>query len=247
MLNQTSVTEESVKQFDASLSPQTMTSPSNPQTSQQIKQQAHHQANQQSNQEQQYRASAYSILAALLSQVPETEVLKHVANFSQVAVDEDELLLAMSTLGLAAKSSDQSAIDDEYHDLFIGLGRGELVPYGSWYLTGFLMERPLSILRDDLKALGFERDEDVVEPEDHVAALCEVMSLLVTDGISNDDASSNDKSNAETQIIFFEKHINPWMDRFFNDLSEADSAVFYRAVGRFGSAFLNLEKQYLLA
>jgi TorA maturation chaperone TorD len=187
-----------------------------------------------SNQEQLYRASAYGILAALLRKVPTSELLKHVANFSEVEVDEDEMLLSMSTLGLAAKSSELSAIDDEYHDLFIGLGRGELVPYGSWYLTGYLMEKPLSLLRDDLKILGFERDESIVEPEDHVAALCEVMSLLISD------------ADVETQTIFFEKHISPWMDRFFNDLSEAKSAVFYRAVGRFGSAFLNLEKQYLL-
>ena len=188
------------------------------------------------NQEQLYRASAYGILAALLRKVPTSEVLEYVSNFSDVAVDEDEMLLSMSTLGLAAKTSALSAVDDEYHDLFIGLGRGELVPYGSWYLTGYLMEKPLSILRDDLKLLGFERDESVVEPEDHVAALCEVMSLLVSDK----DVS------AETQTIFFEKHMSPWMDRFFNDLSEAESAVFYRAVGRFGSAFFDLEEQYLL-
>jgi TorA maturation chaperone TorD len=62
------------------------------------------------------------------------------------------------------------------------------------------------------------------------------MSLLISD----------EDVTAETQTIFFEKHMSPWMDRFFNDLSEAESAVFYRAVGRFGSAFLNLEKQYLL-
>lgn len=189
-----------------------------------------------SNQEQLYRASAYSILAALLRNVPTRDVLEHVANFSDVAVDEDELLLSMSTLGLAAKSTELSAIDDEYHDLFIGLGRGELIPYASWYLTGYLMEKPLSTLRDDLKALGFERDESVVEPEDHVAALCEVMSLLISD----------EEVTAETQTIFFEKHLIEWINRFFDDLSTAESAVFYRAVGRFGAAFLNLEKQYLL-
>ncbi len=194
------------------------------------------------NQEQQYRASAYSILGALLRKVPEREVLEHVANFSSVAVDEDELLLSMSTLGLAAKSSELSAIDDEYHDLFIGLGRGELVPYGSWYLTGYLMEKPLSLLRDDLKALGFERDENVVEPEDHVAALCEVMALLIT----NESLTEDENVDTETQTIFFEKHLSEWINRFFDDLSIAESAVFYRAVGRFGSAFMNLEKQYLL-
>jgi len=184
--------------------------------------------------EQQYRASSYSILAALLRSIPAPEVLEHVAEFSKVEVDEDELLLSMSTLGLAAGSSESSAINDEYHELFIGLGRGELVPYGSWYLTGYLMEQPLSILRDDLTALGFERDESVVEPEDHVAALCEVMSLMISNG-----------ADTTNQAHFFEKHISSWITRFFDDLSEAKSAVFYRAVGRFGTAFINLEKQYL--
>ena len=185
-------------------------------------------------QEQQYRASAYSIIAALLRAVPSKEALQHIAEFSKVAVDEDELLLSMSTMGLAAESTELEAIDDEFHALFIGLGRGELVPYGSWYLTGYLMEQPLSILRDDLAQLGFQRDEEVVEPEDHVAALCEVMAMMVQDDVT-----------PSVQSRFFEKHISTWIGRFFTDLSEAESAVFYRAVGRFGTAFINLEKQYL--
>ena len=201
--------------------------------------------------EQQYRASAYSVLAALLRGVPEQEVLDHVAEFAKVAPiddEKDELLLSMSTLGLTAQSSDLSAVDDEYHVLFVGLGRGELVPYGSWYLTGFLMEQPLSILRDDLKALGYERDESVVEPEDHVAALCEMMAMLITDSAESEQKEQVGKEymgKDEAQLIFFEKHIEPWMGRFFKELSEAESAVFYRAVGRFGTAFINFEKLYL--
>lgn len=187
--------------------------------------------------EQQYRASAYGVLSALLRSVPAQEVIDHVAAFAEVGVDEDEMLLSMSTLGLTANSSDSEAINDEYHELFIGLGKGELVPYGSWYLTGYLMEKPLGVLRDDLNLLGIERDESVSEPEDHVAALCEVMALLISDPAAD--------QNLETQSIFFEKHIAPWMGRFFNDLSEAKSATFYRAVGRFGAAFVNLENKYL--
>lgn len=188
--------------------------------------------------EHQYRAAAYSILAALLRDVPAQGVLDHVAEFANVEVDEDELLLSMSSLGLAAQSSQLSDVNDEFHDLFIGLGRGELVPYGSWYLTGYLMEQPLSVLRDDLKQLGFERDDSVTEPEDHVAALCEVMALLITEESGED---------SEQEVIFFEKHLITWVEQFFNDLSNAKAAVFYRAVGRFGAAFLNLEKQYLLS
>lgn len=186
--------------------------------------------------EQQYRVAAYSILATLLRGIPTVEALEQIAEFAKVTMDGDELLLSMSSLGLAAQSTAVDAIDDEYHVLFVGLGRGELVPYGSWYLTGFLMEQPLSILRDDLKLLGFERDENVVEPEDHAAAMCEIMMMLISD----DPANTN-----ESQPIFFEKHIAPWMEQFFDDLSKAESAVFYRAVGRFGLAFLDFEKQYL--
>ena len=185
-------------------------------------------------QEQQYRAAAYSILAALLRDLPNQQTLEQVAQFAQVEIDEDELLLAMSSLGLAVESINNSQINDEYHELFIGLGRGELVPYGSWYLTGYLMEQPLSILRDDLKQLGFERDESVTEPEDHIAALCEVMSMMISSSV-----------DWNTQTQFFEKHLSPWCEKFFTDLENAESASFYQSVGRFGSAFFKMDKHYL--
>jgi TorA maturation chaperone TorD len=185
-------------------------------------------------QEQQYRAAAYSVIAALLRSVPDEQTLQQIAAFEQVGIDEDEMLLAMSSLGLAAQVVDHEAIKDEYQNLFIGIGRGELMPYGSWYLTGYLMEQPLSALRDDLAELGFERDEGVKEPEDHIASLCEVMSMLISDG-----------ADLDTQIRFFEKHLGSWCEKFFGDLETAESASFYRSVGRFGSAFISIDKQYL--
>ncbi len=128
-----------------------------------------------------------------------------------------------------------TALDDEYHRLFIGLGRGELVPYGSWYQTGFLMETPLAVLRRDLVALGFERQPGVREPEDHVAALCEVMyALAMEPGM-----------DLERQRDFFQAHIESWIERFCADLESAESAVFYRAVARLGMAFFDLERRYL--
>jgi len=186
------------------------------------------------NEEQQYRAAAYSLLAALLRTPPDAGLLAQAAGFSQVDASADELGLSMSMLGLAASTCNVQQVDDEFHDLFIGLGRGEMVPYGSWYLTGFLMEKPLSRLRDDLALLGFERAGDFTEPEDHVAALCEVMVMLI--GECGDGSSQKE---------FFEAHIGSWFERFFTDLSEAKSAVFYRAVGRFGAMFTALEKRYL--
>lgn len=186
------------------------------------------------DEEQQYRASAYALLAALLRSAPDQALLDHISVLSELSQDGgDDLSVAMSSMGLSAKMFAPADIDDEYHELFIGLGKGQLVPYGSWYLTGFLMEKPLSDLRDDLARLGFQRNDDVAEPEDHVAALCEVLSLLITDGV-----------DLPAQQHFFQSHMQSWLERFFADLVKARSAVFYKAVGRFGSAFIAFENEY---
>ncbi len=185
-------------------------------------------------QEQQYRAAAYGILAALLRDVPDAALLEQVAMFAEIDEGGDEMTLAMSLLGLAAKRCSVDSINDEYHALFIGIGRGELLPYGSFYLTGFLMEKPLGDLRDDLDRLGFERESEVHEPEDHVAALCEVMAMLIQEGNSID-----------TQHDFFVAHINCWFGQFFSEMSAASNAVFFKAVARFGTAFMEIEKRYL--
>jgi TorA maturation chaperone TorD len=186
------------------------------------------------DQEQEVRSAAYSLLATLLRSVPDQAIIDQLRNLSDFPEQGDDLSISMHMLGLAAKSCNQVSIDDEFHNLFIGLGRGELVPYGSWYLTGFLMEKPLGLLRRDLSELGYERSSDTHEPEDHVAALCEVMSLLIGEGREH-----------EEQRHFFETHMGSWMGQFFNDLSQAKSAVFYRAVGRFGQALIVFEEQYL--
>lgn len=186
--------------------------------------------------EQQRRAAAYSLIAALLRASPDQDLLNTLAELApkkEAGDDGDGLILAMSTLSLSAKMISPDSIEDEYHDLFIGLGKGEVVPYGSWYLTGFLMEKPLSDLRDDLAILGYERNDDVAEPEDHAAALCEVFSLLI-----------GENSSVEQQRRFFKAHLEPWLAQFFNDLSEAKSAIFYKGVGRFGTAFITLETEY---
>lgn len=186
------------------------------------------------NQEQQYRASAYALFAALLRTSPDQNMLDRVAGLTQETQREgDNLLITMSALGLSARILTPTAIEDEYQDLFIGLGKGEVVPYGSWYLTGFLMEKPLSDLRDDLDRLGYERSEETSEPEDHAAALFEVISLMISDGAS-----------ISAQKNFFQSHMANWLGRFFSDLTEAKSAIFYKAVGRFGLAFIAFENEY---
>jgi len=179
------------------------------------------------------RAAFYSLLAALLRNAPDADVLAYCLSLDTTD-QKSELGAAVNTLVLAAKHSEPQRLKEEFHELFIGLGRGELVPYGSWYQTGFLMERPLGQLRADLAKLGFERSDDVHEPEDHIAALMEVMAMLIYEGAPQ-----------EQQRLFFETHLSSWAKDFMNDLSVAETATFYRSVARLGSAFVAIESQYL--
>ena len=182
------------------------------------------------------RASTYSLLAALLAAPPSRELLELVAGIGDNGNGSGNgMAQAWKVLGLAGRCTSVESLDDEYHALFIGLARGELVPYGSWYLTGFLMDRPLAQLRSDLAALGFERTEGVHEPEDHAAALCETMGLIIAAG---------QEFGHEVQRSFFAKHLEPWMGQFFTDLANAEAACFYRAVGHLGQQFVDLERQY---
>jgi len=187
--------------------------------------------------EDQVRANTYSLLAAVLARAPDQAMLDLL---SAIDVAEEEQSSAMAaawkTLSLAAQRANVVAVDDEYHELFIGVGRGELLPYGSWYLTGYLMERPLAQLRRDLEHFGVKRQENVKEPEDHAAALCETMGLLI---VNNNEISPHE------QRRFFEEHIASWMGRFFEDLQTASAAKFYSAVGGLGEQFLEIDKRYL--
>ena len=178
------------------------------------------------------RAWAYSVLGALLARPPDADLLAHVAALDLAPGDDGALARAWRDLRQAAASAEPGALAAEFHDLFIGLGRGELLPYGSYYLTGFLMEKPLATLRDDLARLGFARQDDVSEPEDHVAALSEVMSVLV---------AGDEPADLDTQRAFFEAHMAPWLARFYDDLEHAKAANFYGVVGAFGARFTAVE------
>ena len=180
------------------------------------------------------RGNVYALLGHLLAGPPQPDVLQTLVSIDPVPSDENLLAAAWTMLAGAAGRSSPESLRDEYLALFIGLGRGEVVPYGSWYLTGFLMEQPLARLRGDLRELGIERQDGVREPEDHAAALCDVMALLI---------SGDEPAPVALQSQFFSRHMEPWLGRFFRDLQQAPSARFYRAVGQLGEQFLDVETQ----
>jgi len=180
------------------------------------------------------RGNVYALLGNLLAAPPDAALLATLQGVAPEPGDQSLMAASWQMLAVAAARANVNDLRHEYDTLFIGLGRGEVVPYGSWYLTGFLMERPLAQLRDDLRELGVERQPGVSEPEDHAAALCDTMALLIT---------AVDALPLEQQYEFFARHLEPWLGQFFRDLQKAPAARFYRSVGQLGEQFIGVEAQ----
>jgi TorA maturation chaperone TorD len=177
------------------------------------------------------RAQCYRLLSHLLAGAPQAEALALVAKLDG---DDSTLGQAIDALAATARETSPEQADDEFHELFIGVGRGELVAHGSFYITGFLNEKPLARLRQDMARLGIERTEDTAEPEDSIASVCEIMAGLI-------EGSFGAPAALAEQADFFDKHVAPWAPHFFADLEKAKTASFYRPVGTVGRLFMNIE------
>lgn len=188
------------------------------------------------DEEQAMRAAVYELLGSLFAGEPDEATLERLQSIGDVDASAGRIAMGWTLMKQASSKTDPEAVQEEYFSLFIGVGRGELVPFGSWYLTGFLMEKPLAVLRSDLAALGIERQDGVVESEDHIAALCDAMALIIR---------NSEEVSLATQRKFFNDHLAPWAGRFFNDLQSAQSAHFFRSVGFFAESFFEFEQQLL--
>jgi TorA maturation chaperone TorD len=177
------------------------------------------------------RAQEYALLSTLLSRAPDQWLLDRLATLRG---DATPLGLAHAALAEAASRTDAARAEREFFDLFIGLGRGELLPYASYYLTGFLHERPLARLRESLAQLGIARAEGQAEPEDHAAILCEIMAGLIGRRFPAPYGADRE---------LFERHLAPWIDRFFADLERAETGEFYRRVGSLGRVLVEVETE----
>jgi TorA maturation chaperone TorD len=177
------------------------------------------------------RSEQYRFLARLLVAPPDQALLAQIA---ELRGDDSAMGLAFAALAEAARKAQPQAIEREFFELFIGVGRGELLPYGSFYQTGFLNERPLADLRADLARLGVARAEGRHEPEDHIALLFEVMA---------DIAAGEIPLSATAQAAFFNRHIAPWAAQFFDDLAIAPSARFYQPLAEIGRLLTDIESR----
>ena len=178
------------------------------------------------------RIEAYSLLGALLRQPPGHELL---VRLGELQWEEDlprPLAAGLEEVRDGSRAFSPEAVAEEFRLLFLGLGRGEILPYASWYREGVLKAAPLARLRADLGALGIAPVQGISEPEDHAALVCETMTLLCRE----------EGSDSEAYARFFRKHVAPWMFDFFEDLRGARNAGFYRAVASLGLGVLEVDR-----
>jgi len=149
------------------------------------------------------RAELYAVLGSLFYAPPTKELLGFIARGLDVCNDDaqSDFCQAWRALQQAAAKADAEAVKEEFDEAFIGTGRQPVMLYGSFYGTGFLHEKPLALLREDLTQMGLARRDDRHESEDHVSALCDVMRFL----IAGDEHTA--PATLAAQRDFFSRHI----------------------------------------
>jgi TorA maturation chaperone TorD len=183
------------------------------------------------------RAELYGLLARLWLAPPDAELMQQFAVAVTQAPEAGALLeepWMQLVAALRATTVDEAAA--EHEALFHGVGKPEVFAYGSYYLSGFLNERPLAALRTDLQALGLTRDPLRAETEDHVSYVLEVMRYL----IAGDDAAV---CNLEQQRRFFRAHVQPWVEDLCAATAAHPRARTWRALADFTRSFVQVEAQ----
>lgn len=183
------------------------------------------------------RAELYGLLAQLWLGPPDEALLQQFRVAVTQAPQTGGLLEApWEQLVAAMRATDAAAAATEHEALFMGVGKPEVFLYGSYYLSGFLHEKPLATLRADLATLGLTKDRDRGETEDHVAYVFEVMRYL----IAGDDAGV---CNLEQQRRFFRAHVQSWVEALCDAVDAHPRADTWRAVAGLTRAFVQVETQ----
>jgi len=188
--------------------------------------------------EDQVRADFYALLATLFYRAPDDGLLRAMMLSAEPEGEAaDDLTKAWVALAAASALVSHDAVLEEYEAIFVGVGRPPVMLFGSFYLCGFMNEKPLAELRNDLAALGFARDPAVVEPEDHLAALCDVMRAMILGDVADSP------EEIEQQRTFFVKHMQPWALQCCGAITQNENSNYYRRVATFAQAFFEIEIQ----
>jgi TorA maturation chaperone TorD len=186
------------------------------------------------------RAEFYAVLARLYAGGPDRALLAAIGETEPwTASGDNALASAWNRLILASAAMDPDAADQEYTDLFIGVGRSNVDLHASHYLTGPASEKPLVAVRSDLARLGLGRRDRVTMYEDHLSALCETMRLLVA------GEGQRRPAPIATQREYFERHIVPWVFECCDAISKCPLANYYQRVAEFTRLFMAVERDSL--
>lgn len=191
--------------------------------------------------EDQVRADFYALLAHLFSRAPDDRVLQSIV-ITQEPTDEasTELTKAWRALSAASAVVTHDALVEEYEAVFVGVGRPPVILYGSFYIAGFMMEKPLAELRDDLAKMGFSRNAEVRESEDHLAAVSDVMRALIL-GVMG--SGTDAPAEIAAQKVFFEKHLKPWVFKCCTAIQVYEKSNYYKRVAKFAEQFFAMEAE----
>ena len=184
------------------------------------------------------RADFYALLARLYAGAPDWPLLQAIAR-APALEGGGPIAASWQRLTAASGAMDTAAAEQEYTDLFIGVGKSEVNLHGSHWIAGAMMERPLAELRAELATLGLGRRAGVTMLEDHLSALFESMRLLIAGSDGRAPAS------VATQRAFFERHIGPWAFPCCAAIRETTIANYYACVAEFTEQFMALDRDAL--
>ena len=175
------------------------------------------------------RVGLYRLISCLMLG-PDRAMLTHLMQESSIEslAGESPLTVVLRRLSETARERGITQVEAEFTQLFVAVGTPAINPHESFYRTGFLMEKPLVALRQELATLGFARVGTSSELEDHLAALCETMALLIASGAPLD-----------RQYQFFDAHLVPWYEQCVADIAALPNAPFYTALSDLIALFLH--------
>lgn len=185
------------------------------------------------------RAEFYALLARLFADGPDAAMLAAIARARRIDAESSTLAAAWNRLIDASSAMDPGAAVQEYTDLFIGVGKSEVNLHASFWLSGFMMEKPLADLRGSLAELGIARRDEVSMLEDHLSALCETMRLLIAGHADHRPAS------IATQCVFFGRYIGPWVFECCAAIENCAIANYYVRVAEFAREFMAVDRDAL--
>jgi len=181
--------------------------------------------------EDQARANFYGLLSRLFYGPPDAALLTALGSADELQAEDEVLARSWRELCQAAAQADPETLRDEYDSVFVGTGKAAITLYTSAYSIRYSNETPLAALRGELAELGLARREAAGEPEDHIAALCDVMRYLI----------ANEANDLEVQKRFFTRWIQPTAEPLCAAIARSSLGPFYQAVGRLAKSFFSLE------